>query len=74
MMSDEIMIGVNAALNQLSKEEKLSKINLVAISDGFLPTFMSPPIPYVHLRGKDKDRTFGLVKDWNCQSNPLTSY
>ena len=53
MMSDEIMIGVNAALNQLSQEEKLSKINLVAISDGFLPTFMSPPIPYVHHSGKD---------------------
>lgn len=43
MMSDEIMLGVNAAM---FSSQQLT-IPRIAISEGVLPPFMTPPIPYV---------------------------
>jgi LacI family transcriptional regulator len=41
-MSDETMVGINAALYQNNK-----KIHTVVISDGQLPALMTPPMTYV---------------------------
>jgi LacI family transcriptional regulator len=49
-MSDEILLGIQAAMNS---EMKSKKIKLISISDGILPQFIQPPIPYLKHDGAE---------------------
>lgn len=43
-MSDEVLLGIQGAM---TPEMKQKNIQLISISDGVLPNFFSPPIPYL---------------------------
>lgn len=47
MMSDEVMVGINAAINDEEWKHINHKIKTIAISEGYLPQFMYPPITHL---------------------------
>ncbi|MEZ4909801.1 MAG: LacI family DNA-binding transcriptional regulator [Saprospiraceae bacterium] len=47
IMSDEVMVGVNAAMYKNKHEKNGCKMTRIAISEGYLPQFMDPPISYL---------------------------
>jgi LacI family transcriptional regulator len=49
-MSDEVLLGIQGAM---SPEIKSKNIHIISISDGVLPNFFSPPIPYLKHDGSE---------------------
>jgi DNA-binding LacI/PurR family transcriptional regulator len=50
VMSDEILTGVMKAIGEL-RINVPAELQIVAMSDGFVPQFMVPPIPYIETSG-----------------------
>lgn len=51
IMSDEVMVGVNAAMYHREAANVVKDITRIAISEGYLPQFMFPPIAYLEHNG-----------------------
>ena len=49
-MSDEILIGVMKSLNEM-KIDIPSKVGVISLSDGFLPSIYTPEITYIETSG-----------------------
>lgn len=46
-MSDEVLVGVNAALQSFRRDKHHLSLKTVAISEGYLPEFMFPPVSHL---------------------------
>jgi LacI family transcriptional regulator len=51
MMSDELMVGLNACNFQLQQKKIAFNYKPIAISDGVLPYFMNPPVSFIKHSG-----------------------